>query len=143
MRQIDPSTAINRAIVIILCILVCAGIVLWAVIGQAFTFKIQNNLDQHVYYALYQDIRGQLFNMAGGELDGGAINAIRYDHNPGKYHIVWTDPAGDWDSRAVFEIPADTTNKDVATVSIEFVPLKITILKPECNECGEQPSRNN
>ena len=126
MQIIDPTSAIRKALIVILCVMVAAALVLYASISQAFTFKVQNNLDLPVNYSLF--VNAESIN---GQISPFSDHAIESNYPPGEYSIIWSDPNGEWDSEAVFEIPADTTENASVTVSIDFYPFHITVLKAE------------
>ena len=132
--RIDPSSAARKAITVILCIFVCVGIIAWAVISHAFTFKIQNNLDQPVEYSLFRisewDRAPAPLFVSEGMLDGGTNKMIDGTFYVGEYKILWTEPGDGWKSEAEFEIPSNITDGQEVEVSIDFVPMKITVLKP-------------
>ena len=125
MQEIDPSVAIRRALTVLLCIICVMGIIFWAAISQAFTFKIENNVNQQVSYLLYIDES----NIASGMIEALEVKTLPSKYNPDTYHIVWADPAEEWGSLATFEIPDTVTDGQTVTVSLDFVPLKITIIK--------------
>jgi len=132
-QPIDPSTAIRRALIVILCIFVCAGFVVWATISQAFTFKIENNLDATVVCGLFErdhdlsEYPGPI-NRFTGEIKGHSSRQLIGAFESGKYFVFWHDINELWDTRAEFEIPPHVTN-EIVTVSIDFIPMKITVIK--------------
>jgi hypothetical protein len=135
--EIDPSSAIRKALTVILCIIVAAGILAFALLSHAFTFKLGNNLDTTVVCSLYKrgtpnrftDRPGPHIRYAG-EIAPHKSITLSGTYTPGEYLVLWTDKDHEWDSTAEFEIPQDVSNATV-TVSIDFVPFKITIINPE------------
>jgi len=110
----------RRGIVAMMCV-----IILVPSIPQAFTFRIDNNIDKPVLYLLHTDE----LNIAAGEIEADGFQLLCCDHKPNKYHIIWYDPDEEWGSKASFEIPDTITEDKTVIVSLEFVPLKITIIK--------------
>ena len=107
----------------IISIALCLGIMVSS--SHAFKFKLQNNVNQSVRYLLHTDER----NISSGEIQANSTKALRGNHEPNMYHIVWYDPDEEWGSKAGFEVPETITPDQTIVVSLEFVPLKITIFK--------------
>ena len=109
----------RRSIVVMICVTLLAA----PSLSYAFKFKIQNNIDQPVLYLLHTDEK----NVSADEIGPNSTKTLCCDHDPNKYHIIWYDPNEEWGAKASFEIPGDTTRGQTVTISIDPVPLTITI----------------
>jgi hypothetical protein len=100
---------------------------------MSFTFQVENNLDEKVFYHLYQrdhpfkDYPGPWVR-AGGEV--GAGEAVDMAHNcaPGVYFLFWRN--NDNTVCKQKEIEVDDSIKDSSTVRVELNPVFLEIVIP-------------
>jgi len=100
-------------------ILVLIFCVMGAGSAAAFTFQLQNNLDELAYYRLVRldFVSDKYFgpmDMAGGEIEQRSSIRLKHDHKPGIYSITW------WAGELVANKQITVEPNVTATVIIEF-----------------------
>jgi hypothetical protein len=108
-------------------------ILLIAPLVMAFTFQIENNLDEKVFYSLFQqdhqvkEYPGPMLR-AGGEVGAGETVDVATNCRPGVYFLYWRN--NDNTVCQQKEIEVDSSVKDSTIVAVELNPVFLEIVIP-------------
>jgi len=98
----------------------------------AFTFRIQNNVDQKIFYSLYERDHGIKnypwpVQRAAGELSARQSIELSETYKPGMYDFKWRDPAGTWKTEIEIEVDPSVTDRHTVTVELNPIIFEIRI----------------
>ncbi len=94
---------------------------------MGFSFKLENNLDEKVYYNLFFVSPYGPLPIMGGELEAKESNGSEIGWGEGHYYIIWSGFGFDWSSRKDMEIDDSVGETSVVEISLNYVPIEVFI----------------